>query len=132
MKFFNTRKEAVATCASDLDTALLQDVVDIIESVNDLPVSSLRSKPAPSRKCRGVGLPQHFLPDEPQEYTVCDTVYSLSQDLHNRLCLLRRLIRELLPVNGFLGSQLPEVVRVSMFSVSCSVQFDPCFLHRGT
>ena len=50
LKLFNKNKEAKTTCASDLDTALLQDVVDIIESVNELSVNYLHNKVAPSRK----------------------------------------------------------------------------------
>ena len=131
-KLFNKRKEAKATCASDLDTALLQDVVDVIESVNDLSVSYLHSKTTPSRKRGGSGVPHRFLPDEPQEYTVCDTVYSLTKDLHNKLCLLRGLIRELLPSSDFLGSHLPEVVGYQCFLFYALLHCGSFFLHRRT
>jgi hypothetical protein len=110
------KKDKGENCtASDLHNTLLQDLVNDIDAINGLPVQCIPTTPKPSSSRGGSKRTVIFLPDEPlEEYTVCNMVYSLTPDLHNRLCLLRGVLMALLPKTKILGSQLPDVVRVSL------------------
>ena len=55
-----------------------------------------------------------LIPDEPQRRTVRGQPYQQNQAHHNNLCLLRGLLKELLPDGGVLGRIL-SVVRLALF-----------------
>ena len=95
--------------ASDFSNSTFREVVDNIETIGCLSLEYVTRKPSPSKR-RGRPL---FIPDEPKNYSVCGTMYSLTKELHNRLCLLRGVLVELLPNEDVLGSPLQEVVRAS-------------------
>ena len=103
--------------------------MDSIGSINNRPVNSIHCKPAPTRN-RGGGKVALFLPDELQDFTVCDVAYSLTTEQHNRLCLLRGVVRELVPSENFLGSSLPEVVRYHCFLFYALFHSGSYFLQR--
>ena len=89
VKTFKKRKENCS--ASDLGNTLLQDLVDMVDGINGRSVHYIQDKPMllSSRSQGGDKVPVVFLPDEPQDYTVCNRVYSLTTELHKKLCLLR-------------------------------------------
>ena len=105
--------------ASDFKQILVSGLVDEIEKIDELPVIYIPKKASPS-KSRGGGeveqrRKQRFLPDKLQPYSVCGTAYDLSRKEHNRLCLLRGILKEWLPAEAYLGKPpLPGFVRVLM------------------
>ena len=120
-----------------LHNVLLQELVEMIETLNRLPMQYQHPALVGSRSRGRCKVQSSFIPDEPLEYIRCNTQCSLSMDLHNKLCLLRGVLKELLPTEEFLGnSRLPGVVRVSM-SCFCSFPLWGCFslkdlvAHRG-
>ena len=124
------KKQSRENCvASDLENTMLEEAVNIIDTVNRLPIDYTHSKPVQSRSRGGGRGSLLFLPDEPQEYTVCNAVYSLTTDLHNRLCLLRGVLMALLPKKEFLGRHLPEVVKgINVFLFYALFHFGTFFL----
>ena len=111
-----------------MENNLLQDIVAIVAKVNSLQLHYIHPRLESSRSQGGGRVSLFFLPERPQQYTVCNTVYCLTNDLHNRLCLLRGVLLELLPKTEFLGNCLSEVVRASMFFVLCSFPLWDFFL----
>ena len=90
-----------------------------IETIGCLSLEYVTRKPSPSKR-HGTSSQPLLIPDEPKNYCVCGTMYSLTKELHNQLCLLRGVLVELLPNEYVLGSPLPEVVRASDFLVHLS------------
>ena len=111
-----TNKRRGNRVASDLKHVLLQDLVEMLDTINGLTVTYQPPPVEPSRRRGGGQPPLSFYPDKPQDYIVCNTRYRLSTELHNRLCLLRGVLKELLPFEeDFLGSSsLPSVVKESV------------------
>ena len=104
--------------ASDFKQTLLSALVDEIEKIDELPVVNIPQKSSPS-KSRGGGeveqrRKERFWADALLPYSVCDTAYDLSTKQHNILCLLRGILKEWLPAKDYLGTPLPEIVRVLM------------------
>ena len=103
--------------ASDFGYVTLHQAVDDISQVNGLPVTCTSSSLPPSRSRGGDVTPPVFTSDELEEYTICDSRYKLETlDDHNKLCLLRGILQELIPPGSpVLGSPLPAVVKISDF-----------------
>ena len=74
-----------------------------IESIGCLSLEYVTRKSSPSKR-HGTSSQPLFIPDEPKNYCVCGTMYSLTKELHNQLCLLRGVLVELLPNEYVLGS----------------------------
>ena len=67
-------------------------------------------------KSRGKPVFVEFFPDRPQTRSICGTEFMLTCSHHNKLCLLRGILRELIPAGGSaLGNPLSSTVRLALF-----------------
>ena len=112
-KFKPQKTQKGKLVASDLHNTLLRDVVVYIKTVEGLPVVYHPFLPQPSRNCGGRTATQLY-PDKPQTHTICGTLFRLCRQHHYKLCLLRGLLKELLPDSSILGTTLYPIVRVSL------------------
>ena len=114
-KYKPRSKQGAKLYASDLCNVLLSELVDEIETVCGLSVEYQPFVPARS-KSRGRPAFVELSPDRPQMRSVCGTEFILTTSHHNKLCLLRGILRELIPSGGSaLGSPLSSTVRLALF-----------------
>ena len=115
---YKPRKDKLV--ASDLQNTLLQDMCAAIETVEGLPVIYHGPQCVPSRS-RGRPEEVELYPDKPRQLSVCGEGFMLNPSHHNKLCLLRGLLRELIPEGTTLGKPLCSTVRLAL--VLCFVLF---------